>query len=675
MAYRDVYMNRRQQQIFYSNPRICYLQASRRFGKTDGGLAPRIYRVQQSLPGSTNVIIGSSRAQLLRRTVPAMMAAVERFFGLKEGVHWGYGKPPKSVPKPVMTPRSWDSCIWFANGAYFQLISLATMGSANGLSICSIIGDEVKFLPYNKIQGEVLPALSGQTHPLNDERFSEWNPLYKSIFFASDASLTAKGNWLEKLESILEEEIESGPFKGKTYGWLQHTLEQYSDFCSDYNEQARQCRLAGGQRIVCRPEEIDYINSLAEQMMNHEGEFKIMPNYGKRINKAMLDMAINYKLITSDEAELIFNRQWLLTPEQDMRSLAIKANGKWNCGPRKNIDIRTMQREARCFFRANTLDNIDILGESYVRDMKKTLAPVVFQISILNLKSVKINDGFYANLDVENVHGYVPDTINPLNLASTIKTATSIVGGTAYKEEYSSVDFERLTKMDDCSMDGDVADSLPLYVAMDYNARINWIATGQVYQRDGVECLNTLSSKFVKNEKMLQDLVEEWCRYYEPHRRVNRNVTYFYDSTAKHRAYAITHKDFKDAVIEIMEKHGWIVTPVDMGVPMHHSEKYQVINEALAGLTYPAVRFNRENNEPLLIAMENTDVIKLGKEFKKHKAGEKLSESTQAKDGSESVPYELRTDGTDAWDALYLGVKYYRGGMLGTVTLPMGWGR
>ena len=652
-------MSLRQQQIYYANPRIAYLLGSRRYGKTHTFLAPSMYRIQQSLPGSTNAMLGSSRAQLLRRTVPAMMSAIEQIFGLKEGVHWGYGKPPKFVPRPIMPPRSWDSCIWFASGAYFQLISMATMGSANGLSLCSILGDEVKFIPFNKVQGEVLPALSGQTHPLNDERFSEWNPLYKSIRFASDASLTTKNNWLEKLESILEEEIEVGPFAGKTYGWLQDKLEQYGKFVAERNEIERKRRLAGGVSSVLPREEIDRINGIATRMLNHEGEFRIMPNYGKRINKAMLDMAVNYKLITVQEAEDIYNREWLLDIDTDMRMVGIKEKGVWSIGSRRSdlMDIRTMQREARCFFRANTIDNIDILGESYIRDMKRTLSPLVFQISILNAKVTKINDGFYANLDVENVHGYVDDSTDPQQIATKIKTATEIKGGTAYKHQYESVDFDMLEKIDDCSLDGDIADSLPLYIGMDYGIKINWVVTGQVYRStDGVEALHVVGSNFVKNGKLVQDVVQDWCNYYAPHKKHNREVIYYFDHTAKFR-YGISQSDYKDVVIEILSKNGWKVTPVDIGQAMRHTEKYKLINEALAGISYPAIRINRTNNEALIIALENADVVKMGKDFKKYKAGEKLAEGED-----EESKLEYRTDGTDAFDTLYIGVKLHRGG-------------
>ena len=122
-------------------------------------------------------------------------------------------------------------------------------------------------------------------------------------------------------------------------------------------------------------------------------------------------------------------------------------------------------------------------------------------------------------------------------------------------------------------------------------------------------------------------------------------------------------KDFKDIVMAALRSGGWDVTPVDMGTPMEHQAKFQDINEGLSEHGRLAVRFNEENNQDLIVALEHA-TIKVGYNgFKKDKGGEKLPET-------ETDPLELRTDGTDAWDVLYLGCLYYRSNM-GFVTLPM----
>ena len=295
------------------------------------------------------------------------------------------------------------------------------------------------------------------------------------------------------------------------------------------------------------------------------------------------------------------------------------------------------------------------------------------QISILNQKIKKSNEGFYINLDIENVHGYIEEDCPAIDSAYRIREVEGVVGSNRVKREYESPDFSRLGEKTDCSLDGDVVDNLPLEISFDYNSIINWIVTGQLYKRDGVNALNVLSSLFVKNEEKLHALCAKWHAYYKPHQSKCRIVYYYYDSTAKFRGYANENaEDFRDTIIKELTKKGWEVVGIDMGRPMTHEEQYKVINEALRGGTYPAIRFNRENNEALIIAMENCGVQIGYKGFRKDKSGEKLTtESAMAEGADNIIPAELRTDGTDAFDTLFLGVKLFKNRMVG-MGLPLG---
>lgn len=658
---RDVYMNMKQYIIYLMNVRDGRLLGSRRFGKTDGSIGPRIYRVSMSMARATNIWLGNSRKQLYTRTVPGTIAAIERFFGLREGVHFGWGKPPRWVPTPIIKPKTWENCIWFANGTIWQLISLAVTGSANSLTANSIVADECKFMAKSKIDGEVMPALSGIVHPLGDPSYSDANPLFKSTFFASDASLTAKGNWLEKEEEKLDMHPETGPLTNKTYREIQEELTQYAERVIYYNELMRNAKRDGCVPIVQRKEDIVAIQAKAQAIMNHEGPFKILPKYGQRINKAMLDQCINYKLITPEEAELLYCHKYLITPEQDFDMQMISNSKAYQ---RK---IHELQCNAFAFWRVSTLDNVDIVGESYIARMARDLPPIVFAISILNKKVAKSNDGFYSNLDIENIHGYIADDCPAIEKSFTKKTASTVLGGSTSEEEYETPNFGELQSLKDCTLDGDVVDSLPLYISMDYNANINWVVTGQLYRRDNQECLNVLSSFFVKHERKLRELMADWHHYYKPKMQKCREVTYFYDSTAKFRGYAVEGmEDFKDVVINELTRYGWSVRAIDMGAPMAHEMKYKDINESLAGVVYPAIRFNRENNEALIIAMQTAEVNIGYKGFRKAKGGEKLSE-----DADDAVRLEYRTDGTDAFDSLYIGCRYHLTNLSG-MCFPLG---
>ena len=660
---RDVYMNRVQQRIFYAGARDLRVVAARRFGKTDGVLGPRRWAVAYTLPQGAGGFLGASRKQLFSRTIPGIIAAMERFYGFKEGIHFGWGKPPKGTPTCIIRPKSYENAMWFANGHLMHALSLATLGSANGMTLCYVDGDECKFLPKKKIDEEVMPANSGIVHPLGDKRFSEENPYYKSTCFVSDASLSNRGNWLSKEEEVLDQVIDHGEFKGKTYRVVQEELDAYADRVIYFNELLRSAKRGGHRVQVVDTETKQRIRAIAAAVESREGQYKIIPPQYAVDTKGTIERLVSYHLISEDDAELLFDYKYLITQDEHFEMMAIRGSKKYQA------HIDALRRNCFYFVRASSLDNIDILGEDYIRRMKRDLPPLVFAISILNIKPKKSGEGFYCNFDSE-VHTYIEDDCPAIDKSIVIKQGKQMVGGTAFSTEYESPDFDYLSNIKDCTLDGDLRTELPLEIALDYNNLINWIIIGQLYKRNGVDTLNVVNSMFVKNGGMIQDLIRDFDRYYTPFKKKNKNINYYYSHTAKFRLHGISMDDIKDTVIKELRKYGWSVNAIDIGQAPGHMQKYKDINEAFSGFGYPAIALNAQNNEALIAAIEQTDVKlsygRNGSTFSKQKGGEKLSVDSQ-----DATPEELRTDGTDAFDELYEGVKHFRNG-IGFVVMPGG---
>lgn len=658
----QIYLTRFQQQSLYMGARDERDIAARRTGKTDGLVTPYVWMTSNSMPGMLGAWVAVSRQQGFSKTIPGTMAAMERMFGFQIGIHMGWGRPPKHVRPSIFKPKSYENIIWFANGAQWALISLSQTASANSYTFSACVGDECRFFPKKKVDEELMPALSGQTHPLGDINFSDYNPLYRSTRFVSDASLTAKGSWLEREDEKLDLEIETGRFKGKTYRWVQNELEEYADKVIRYNDLLYNAKKTGHSLRVVSVEEKTIIRAVALKMLKHEGMFRILPNHGKKITKNMVDMAVNYKLVTAEDAELIYDYEYLITPDEDFEMQMFLRSKKF-----QDDYLRELRRSAFVVRRASTLENVDVLGEEYIRQMKRDLPPYTFMVSILNVKIKKSNDGFYSNLDIDHVHGYIPDEIDPLSQANfRTEKATGIIGGKKITAESYQPDLKELSERNDCRMDSDCINDLPLYLAFDYNANINTLVVGQVYQRDGVEAVNVIKSFYVKNERKLRELVDDFSHYYAPKRAVNRDVVYFYDSTAKQGAsYALTDERYYQAVIKELERNGWNVTAIDMGVPERHEVKHRIINNALAGIEYPAIRINQPNNPDLIIALQLCEVSIGYQGFRKDKSQEKKAET------EDNLPLQQRTDFTDAFDSLYLGCKFWRGN-IGWFVLPDG---
>lgn len=289
---------------------------------------------------------------------------------------------------------------------------------------------------------------------------------------------------------------------------------------------------------------------------------------------------------------------------------------------RLDRDLNKMRSVAVYYREYSSIENLQLLGENYIKQMKRDLTPLTFQTSILCQRIGIAKDGFYSSM--REAHKY---DANDNQYLDTL--------GFDY-------DFSAL----DSRADKDVDPDAPICIGMDYNANINWIVAGQPRDRR----LNVIKSFYVKFERKIPALVEDFCRYYASHR--NKTVVFYYDATALGSNYAVNEQDFRWVVVHEFERQGWRCEAVYLGNPMRHDEKYLLINQGFAGKQRLMPFFNRSNNEDLILAIQSAGVSRGRNGFRKDKSGEKLAES-------EEDLLEHRTDGTDAFDTLYIGCEKF----------------
>ena len=289
---------------------------------------------------------------------------------------------------------------------------------------------------------------------------------------------------------------------------------------------------------------------------------------------------------------------------------------------RLDRDLNKMRSVAVYYREYSSIENLQLLGENYIKQMKRDLTPLTFQTSILCQRIGIAKDGFYSSM--REGHKYEANDNQYLDTLG-------------YDYDFSTLD---------ARADKDVDPDAPICIGMDYNANINWIVAGQPRDRR----LNIIKSFYVKFDRKIPALVEDFCRYYAEHR--NKTVVYYYDATALGSNYAVNDQDFHYNVVKEFERHGWRVESVYLGNPMHHDEKYLLINNAFAGKQRLMPFFNRSNNEDLILAVQSAGVSRGRNGFHKDKSGEKLAES-------EDDLLEHRTDGTDAFDTLYIGCEKF----------------
>ena len=287
-----------------------------------------------------------------------------------------------------------------------------------------------------------------------------------------------------------------------------------------------------------------------------------------------------------------------------------------------DTNLNKMRSVAVYYKEYSSIENLQLLGENYIKQMKRDLTPKTFQTSILCQRIGIAKDGFYSSM--REWHKYNASDFEYLD----------------------SLGYDFAPEAMDCRADKDINPLAPICIGMDYNANINWIVAGQPEGRR----LNIITSFYVKFERKIPALVEEFCNYYAHHQ--NRTVVYYYDTTALGANYAVNEQDFHWVVCHEFEKRGWQVEDVYLGNPMRHDEKYLLINQGFAGKQRLMPFFNRQNNDDLILAIQTAGVVRGRNGFRKDKGGEKLDET-------EENLLEHRTDGTDAFDTLYIGAEKF----------------
>lgn len=512
-----------------------YIIASRGFGKSEGIDAPRLLRNVFAMPRSSGALLSPTYGKLLRNTLPAVFHALDRL-GYKRGYHYVVGRrAPKllNFSTPYIDPLDYDYVIHWFNGSIQHLISFDRPMSANSMSLDYIMGFEAKFLDFDKIKNEVLPANRGNLNYYKD------CPWHHGQVYSSDMPTNKSGMWLLEKEKEMD------------------------------------------------PELIDLIKSI------------------------------------------YFEIKYLESIELTDRPIYSKL--------RKELD--QFRKKATFYAEYNVFDNIEILGEDWVANMKRDLPPLIFRTAILNQRMRKVENGFYSALN-EKIHYY-----------------------SSYNNSYLDAQDYRLEgTTNDCRTDGDIDQSQPLIVSNDYNAAINSMVTGQV---DGRQ-LKTLKSFYVKTPRKLKELVEDWCAYYAPH--PTRKVLYYYDATAIADT-PIEALSFAETVKDILSKYGWHVTDGYIGKPMAHHQKHNYIDLALKGEpNYLFPVFNKDNNEYLILAMENTGVKIDRNGFQKDKSAEKDPDTPEN-------PDQLKTHITDAWDTMFIGSNFYSVTADGSVSMATSYGK
>lgn len=568
-----VYLHRGQLDIYNFGSRSTKVRAARGFGKTSY-LGVHMIKVTLGLFRQMGGFVGASAKQLYTRTMPNALKIVNQL-GFEQFYFIGQAPAKLRWAYPLAKPRSWENCVHFQNGFVWQMLSMAVRGSANGLNLAALVGDETKYLPWKRVKEEVLPTLRGDFMPAAARKTEQ-----KRWGYGTDPKINPY--WLSQL-------------------WV-----------SDAGLTQRQCEWEKEDQYETR----DINRQIAEML----AELKYLE---KRNPKMAVQLAQN---------EVFLKR------------------------------LNLLRSQSETFWNFSSVENAAMLGgEPWIRQMKRELPDLMFNIQILGKKKGAAKDGYYANWDID-IHGYQsPDCFSFLADKTMVKRKGKALDAQNWPTDYEteSIDIMQAQRMgEDCSLDLDVDYTQPLSIAVDCNANLNCVVIGQTRQFEGRESLLVLKSMFVQNERKLRSLCADLSQYYRSHLRRNGEIIFYYTFTIKQggsTAYAVEGAEefrFDRVVVQELQARGWRVTDIEIPVIR---DKYQVINDILSGKTGPFLRVNTEagRNEYLITAIENAGLIP--GTFKKDKTREKLKATDEESLGGDP---RTRTDITDALDDLLLGVKF-----------------
>lgn len=283
--------------------------------------------------------------------------------------------------------------------------------------------------------------------------------------------------------------------------------------------------------------------------------------------------------------------------------------------------INELRADTFLYKEFSSIENLEILGEDFIKECYRDMPPATFRTTIMCRRVEHSEDSFYNGKTDANLYQSVDNSyIDSLGF-----------------------NMEKLRHVD-CRFDGDIEWEEPLWIAFDANANINWAVIGQ----PGKDMrLRILKSFYTKYERRIPELVDDVCDYYEPLH--HKEIVFVYDATFVGNNYGVSSEGFADSIKACFIKRGWTVREVYIGSPWKHPVKQALVNRMFKGQgTKYRILINEENNPDLLNSIDSAMVVN---------GTNQKDKSEEKKPETEENPLEGRTDGSDAFDTLCIGVE------------------
>jgi hypothetical protein len=271
----------------------------------------------------------------------------------------------------------------------------------------------------------------------------------------------------------------------------------------------------------------------------------------------------------------------------DYTSVPWLPSGQWVF---KTEDLAKEKPDEAFFLESTAYDNVAVLGEKYLRDLRNGMTPLEWDVEVMNKRLTKLPNSFYPSFNAEK-HG-------------VWKTYT-----------YTHDDKTGLT----LPLDSDRDPSRELELSFDFNAAFTSVI---VCQENGQEfrCLDAL---WVKQSAttVLDALVSKFIAGYESHER--KHVVIYGDRNGNNKQVG-SNLTFYQTIQQQLAAAGWTSVLMVQGLDPDHRLKHVAINQLLAETNprLPVIRINRNKCKYLIISIEQSPI---NPDWTKNKKSEKSS--------------------------------------------------
>ena len=306
-----------------------------------------------------------------------------------------------------------------------------------------------------------------------------------------------------------------------------------------------------------------------------------------------------------------FKEASLLGAEIYVSSTALTKKGKWFTDAEK---LAKDEPDKYAFIKASAYVNRANLRDEWFEEMKReSPSEVIYNAEILNIRPDEILNGFYPQFN-STKHCY-----------------------TNYNNEYLMALTDNYTPASfNCDQDNDIERTLPLRLSIDWGVFLS----GTVTQKLPDE-YRTLKSMWVNQPKDEEDLINDFCDYYE--NLTNKVVYIYYGHDGNKAVRRKSRETYGDAIAKHLRKRGWTVVDKSKHKAVAgHNAKYILINTLLkrSSSKYPLLTFNEPNNTDLIISIERAEA----------RDGANGIEKVKKDERNASMKQQHTTHLSDAWD-------------------------